>query len=104
MSNIRPGMLLKKGDPLFTVENSRFGDRESVSQYNTLLSQADALQGEILGAKNTVGQEAITLEKDQRLYDMGAHRAHRSARVAEALRQRQRASSKPRRTSSPRPR
>ena len=71
MNNIRPGMLLKKGDPLFTVENLHFGDRESVSQYNSLLSQADALQGEVLGAKNSVGQEEITLQKDQQLYDMG---------------------------------
>jgi multidrug resistance efflux pump len=71
MNNIRPGMLLKRGDPLFTVENLHFGDRESVSQYNSLLSQADTLQGEVLGAKNTVSQEQITLEKDQRLYDLG---------------------------------
>ena len=72
MTNIRPGMLLKKGDALFTVENSRFGDRESVSQYNALLSQTDTLQSELLGAQNTVAQEAITLEKTQRLYAMGA--------------------------------
>ena len=72
MGNIRPGALLKKGDPLFTVENLHFGDRESVAQHNALLGQADTLQGEVLGAKNTVGQEELTLEKDRRLYDMGA--------------------------------
>ena len=72
MGNVRPGTLLKKGDPLFTVENLHFGDRESVAQHNVLLSQADTLQGEVLGAKNTVGQEELTLEKDRRLYDMGA--------------------------------
>ena len=72
MGNIRPGALLKKGDPLFTVENLHFGDRESVAQHNGLLGQADTLQGEVLGAKNTVGQEELTLEKDRRLYDMGA--------------------------------
>ena len=72
MNNIQPGMLLKKGDPLFTVENSRFGDRESVSQYNALLAQADTLQSEILGARNSVGQEELTLKKNQQLYDMGA--------------------------------
>jgi multidrug resistance efflux pump len=72
MSNIRPGVLLKKGDTLFTVENSHFGDQGSVSQYNALLSQADALQGEILGAENTVNQERITLEKNRHLYQLGA--------------------------------
>lgn len=72
MGNIRPGMLLKKGDPLFKVVNSRFGDRESVSQYNALVSQTDTLQGEILGAQNTIGESEITLEKDRRLFEMGA--------------------------------
>ena len=72
MRDIRPGMLLKKGDPLFTVENSRFGDRESVSQHNALVSQVETLRSEILGAQNAVSAEALTLEKNRKLFQIGA--------------------------------
>lgn len=71
MRDIRPGMLLKKGDPLFTVENSRFGDRESVSQHNALVSQVETLRSEILGAQNAVSTEALTLEKNRKLFQSG---------------------------------
>mgnify|MGYP006316105907 FL=1 len=36
INDVRPGMLVEKGKPLFRVENPRFGDRETVAQFNTL--------------------------------------------------------------------
>lgn len=71
IGDIRPGALLKKGDLLFKVQNSHFGDRESVAQYNTLLSQLDSIQNELVGAKNSASQLRVTLEKNRWLFQRG---------------------------------
>jgi multidrug resistance efflux pump len=68
MGSARPGTLLKKGDVVFTVVNPRFGDRESVSQYNGLQNMVENIRSELLGAGHTRDLAQIDVDHANRLY------------------------------------
>ncbi len=68
IGDVRPGMLVKKGDVLFEVRNARFGDRESVAQYNGLQNLVESVQAELLGAKNEHELAEIASERTERLW------------------------------------
>lgn len=68
IGEVRPGMLLHKGAPLFTVQNPRFGDRESVAQFNALQNLVETVQSELTGAQHTVELAEIAAARSQRLY------------------------------------
>ncbi len=68
MKEIRPGMALKQGTPLFRVENPRFGDRESVTQYNALQTLSESLRSELMGAEQTLLAAKVALSRNRDLY------------------------------------
>ena len=69
IGEVRPGMLLHKGDVLFTVKNPRFADRgESVTQYNGLQNLVEYQKSELLGAKQSLEAAGLTRARAQRLY------------------------------------
>lgn len=68
IADVHPGMLLKKGQPLFTVRNARFGDRESVAQYNGLQTLVETVQAELLGARHEYELAKIASERTARLW------------------------------------
>jgi multidrug resistance efflux pump len=68
IGDIRQGMLLKKGDPLFKITDARFGDRETVSQYNALQTLVESLNSELMGARHQLELAEIAQERAQRLY------------------------------------
>lgn len=66
--DIRPGMVVKAGDPLFRVVNLRFGDRESVAQYNGLQNLVETEKSELLGAQQGFDLAKVESERADRLY------------------------------------
>src|SRR4051794_9145734 len=46
MGELRPGMLRHKGDVLFKIKNARFGNGESVAQYNGIQNLLEMQKGE----------------------------------------------------------
>lgn len=71
IGEVRQGMVLKKGAPLFKVVDVRFGDRETVAQYNALQTLVDALNAELFGAKHQLELAQIARDRAVRLYNTG---------------------------------
>jgi multidrug resistance efflux pump len=80
IDDVRPGMLLPKGKPLFRIENPRFGDRETVAQFNTLQTLVESLRAEIASARRELEVADVERERARRLY-----RAHVIPRVEKEL-------------------
>lgn len=80
IGDVRPGLQLKKGDPLFKIENERFGDRETVTQFNLLESQAETLRGEVASVRRDLDVAVAEQARAQRLY-----KAELIARVAKEI-------------------
>ena len=68
IDDVRPGMLLPKGQPLFKIENPRFGDRETVAQFNTLQTQVESLQAELASVRRELEVANVEQERARRLY------------------------------------
>ena len=68
INDVRPGMLLEKGKPLFRVENPRFGDRETVAQFNTLQTLVESLRAELASARRELEVAGVEQERARRLY------------------------------------
>ncbi len=68
IDEVRPGMLLPKGQPLFQIENPRFGDRETVAQFNTLQTQVESLQAELASVRRELEVANVEQERARRLY------------------------------------
>lgn len=66
--DIRPGMVVKAGDPLFQIVNPRFGDSESVAQYNGLQNLVETERSELLGAQQNLDLTKVESERADRLY------------------------------------
>ena len=68
IDDVRPGMLLPKGQPLFKIENPRFGDRETVAQFNTLQTQVESLRAELASVRRELEVAGVEQERARRLY------------------------------------
>jgi multidrug resistance efflux pump len=68
--DIRPGMMVKAGDPLFRIVNARFGDRESVAQYNGMQNLVETERSELLGAQQSLDLAKVESERAERLFKM----------------------------------
>src|SRR5947209_2373594 len=68
--DVRPGMAVKAGDPLFRVVNPRFGDRESVAQYNGMQNLVETERSELLGAQQSLNLAKVESERAERLFKM----------------------------------
>ena len=71
IEDVRPGMLLKKGDPIFKVTNQRFGDREAVAQYNLLQAQVETLRSELASAKRDLEVDEAEQKKQREYFQRG---------------------------------
>jgi multidrug resistance efflux pump len=71
-AGLRPGTALKTGDILLRVRNSRFGDRSSAAQVNTMQARVDQMENEIVGARYTLEVEEVTVRQYDRLVKVGA--------------------------------
>jgi multidrug resistance efflux pump len=80
IDDLRPGMLLAKGQLLFKIENPRFGDRETVAQFNTLQTQVESLRAELASVRRELEVAGVEQERARRLY-----RAEVIARVEKEL-------------------
>jgi multidrug resistance efflux pump len=63
IDDVRPGMLLPKGTPLFKIENPRFGDRETVAQLNTLRTLVESLRAELASARRELEVAGVEQER-----------------------------------------
>lgn len=72
IGDVRPGMLLKKGETLFKAVNPRFGDSESVAQYNSLQTFIEAQQGELTNARQALESAQAERLRARRLYKLDA--------------------------------
>lgn len=68
IGDVRPGMRLEKGVTLFTLQNPRFGDRESVAQYNSLQSLVETVESELVGAQSSVELAEVAAARMERLH------------------------------------
>jgi multidrug resistance efflux pump len=68
IDDVRPGMLLAKGQPLFKIVNPRFGDRETVAQFNTLQTQVESLRAELASARRELEVADVEQKRARRLY------------------------------------
>ena len=68
IDDVRPGILLPKGQPLFRIENPRFGDRETVAQFNTLQTQVESLRAELASVRRELEVAGVEQERARRLY------------------------------------
>jgi multidrug resistance efflux pump len=68
IDDLRPGMLLAKGQLLFKIENPRFGDRETVAQFNTLQTQVESLRAELASVRRELEVAGVEQERARRLY------------------------------------
>jgi multidrug resistance efflux pump len=86
--DVRPGAMVKAGDPLFRVVNARFGDRESAAQYNGMQNLVETEKSELLGAQQSLDLAKVESERAERLFKMQVisrvemEQAHYRRRVA----------------------
>lgn len=71
-ADIRPGTFVKKGEVLLKVVNSRFGDRVSAAQANSLELHVEELQNEAVSARYTRDVDRVTRDQYRRLHASGA--------------------------------
>lgn len=76
IESVRPGMFLEKGARLFTITNPRFGDRETVAQFNSLQNLVETIESELTGARHNVEVAELAAARTHRL-----HQAQLIARV-----------------------
>lgn len=68
IAEVRPGMLLKKGDLLFKVKNARYGDQTSAAQATGMANLVETVRGEVMGAKQELELAQLNVERDRKLY------------------------------------
>src|SRR4051812_2000070 len=71
IAELRPGMLRHKGDVLFTVKNPRFGNAESVAQFNGIQNLVEMQQGELVAARQNLEMIIIARNRALRLAKAG---------------------------------
>lgn len=66
---LEPGTLVVRGTEVFRVENTRFGNLESMSQLNWIRELADRLRAELADAEVRLGRQAEIFKFHQALFE-----------------------------------